>query len=731
MFKVVKDLKTLKKPLKSLAWKNGDLFENVKDLRDRLKEVQAKIDEDPSNKMLREEESNILSNYNVAMRDKEHLLFQKAKIKWLSVGDKNNAYFHRVLKSRNHRNRVNVIHDDVGRRYEGDQVAAQFVKHFPELLGEVSADEIKQDLFQIDDNKAPGPDGFSTHFYKKYWDIIGEDICIAVKECFAIEKMLKEINFTNIALVPKIQTPTKVSDYRPITCCNVIFKCISKVINERIKECLGNLVSQNQSAFIPNRQIQDNILISQGLLNGYDRKDRPKRVALKIDLQKAYDTINWNFLEDTLRGFGFRDKMVLWIMKCVTTTSFSVIVNGESQGYFKGGRVLRQGDPMSPYLFTLIMEVLNLLLIRRIENNSAFQYHFGGRKLKITHICFVDDLLMFGHGDKFSVKLLKDTIKEFRQISWLLLNYNKSTIIFWSVKDNEREEILEIVPFRVEKLPVRYLRLPLITKRIGVKECKSLIDKVFILSLLGCFDYFQWEIILIPYEKNMKFVELSIGPAPDTETADPDTIDKYYESVNLEQEVACFLLVGFVVPTGLLTVSAASVDRYRTTHIIDATKVEVAGCDLANSYMREVDVIWHLDVSLYYIFQANFKSEIHVMDSTHAMLKLYKKGIPKKAETPAVLAIREGKDPEGQKKPSMRKKDKKKSQGAKGKGKGKNKLTYAPKPKIPPAPKRDNPAKVSICHHCMEVGHWRRNCSSYHAELKTRKNARVASTSGT
>ncbi|GJY94470.1 RNA-directed DNA polymerase, eukaryota, reverse transcriptase zinc-binding domain protein [Tanacetum coccineum] len=123
MFRVVKDLNILKKPLKSLAWKNGDLFENVKFLRDRLKDVQAKIDENPSNKMLREEESNILASYSVAMKDEKQLLFQKAKIKWLSVGDMNNAYFHKVLKSRNHKNRVNTIHDEAGRRFERDQVA--------------------------------------------------------------------------------------------------------------------------------------------------------------------------------------------------------------------------------------------------------------------------------------------------------------------------------------------------------------------------------------------------------------------------------------------------------------------------------------------------------------------------------------------------------------------------------------------------------------------------------
>ncbi|GKA99357.1 hypothetical protein Tco_0827294 [Tanacetum coccineum] len=110
----------------------------------------------------------------------------------------------------------------------------------------------------------------------------------------------------------------------------------------------------------------------------------------------------------------------------------------------------------------------------------------------------------------------------------------------------------------------------------------------------------------------------------------------------------------------------------------------------------------------------------YMIAKLHAMLKLHEKGIPKKAETPTVLAIREGRIQE----------DKKKPQGAKGKDKGKIKLAYAPKPKIPPSPKRDNPAKDSIFHHCKEVGHWRRNFPSYHAKLKKRKNANGASTSG-
>ncbi|GKD89801.1 RNA-directed DNA polymerase, eukaryota, reverse transcriptase zinc-binding domain protein [Tanacetum coccineum] len=276
-------------------------------------------------------------------------------------------------------------------------------------------------------------------------------------------------NSTLISLIPKIQTPDKVTDFRPIACCNVIYKCISKVITNRLKTSLGDLVGLNQSAFVPNRHIQDNILLSQELLKGYERKYGPKRIAMKVDIQKAYDII----------------------MSCVTTASFSIYVNGERCGYFKGGRGLRQGDPMSPYLFTLVMEILSLIVHNKVDKSEDFKYHFGCRKIKLTHVCFADDLLMFCNGDKNSANVLKEAIEEFGLVSGLIPNYNKSTIIFGSMTEEERNEILGCVPFKVENLPIKYLGMPLTSKRIGVNNCKSLIDKIRNIHILTYKDMYN------------------------------------------------------------------------------------------------------------------------------------------------------------------------------------------------------------------------------------------------
>ncbi|GKB39981.1 RNA-directed DNA polymerase, eukaryota, reverse transcriptase zinc-binding domain protein [Tanacetum coccineum] len=209
MFKLTRNLKALKQPLKALAWKNGNLIDNVNSLRDKLKSVKQRIDVEPHNKLLREKESVVLRNYDEAMREEEKLLFQKAKIKWLSMGDKNNAFFHRALKSRYSRNRVNAIHDERGEssfvnKLQGCNelfkkklcnVDAEF------MVREVSNAEIKKAMFMIDDNKAPGPDGYTSHFFKKAWNVVGNAVCKVVREFFDTGRILSEINSTIIALV--------------------------------------------------------------------------------------------------------------------------------------------------------------------------------------------------------------------------------------------------------------------------------------------------------------------------------------------------------------------------------------------------------------------------------------------------------------------------------------------------------------------------------------------------
>ncbi|GKF84427.1 RNA-directed DNA polymerase, eukaryota, reverse transcriptase zinc-binding domain protein, partial [Tanacetum coccineum] len=165
-------------------------------------------------------------------------------------------------------------------------------------------------------------------------------------------------------------------------------------------------------------------------------------------------------------------------MMCIRTVKFSININGESCSFFNGGRGLRQGDPMSPYLFTMVMEFFTLVMEKNVRNSPDFNYYFGCKQLKITHICFADDLLVFCHGDPSSVRLIKNSVDEFGTCSGLLPNFSKSTMFFGSISVEDQQELLKILPFAKGNLPMRYLRVPLISKGLGFKDCKSLTDKV-------------------------------------------------------------------------------------------------------------------------------------------------------------------------------------------------------------------------------------------------------------
>ena len=141
-------------------------------------------------------------------------------------------------------------------------------------------------MFSIDDSKAPGPVGFSSRFFKAVWSIVGSDVSAAVVSFFNSGSLLRETNCTIIALVPKVPNPGSLHDYRPISCCNTIYKCISTIVVARIKQCIPNIISPSQSAFVQGRSIADNVLITQDLMVNYHRGNGPPRCALKVDIRR-------------------------------------------------------------------------------------------------------------------------------------------------------------------------------------------------------------------------------------------------------------------------------------------------------------------------------------------------------------------------------------------------------------------------------------------------------------
>ncbi|KAJ9541721.1 LOW QUALITY PROTEIN: hypothetical protein OSB04_028227 [Centaurea solstitialis] len=488
-------LKKLKTPFRKLRGDSGDLSKRVSSLKVELDEVQMACDREPFNVELMEDLAHIQLAYQHARLDEETYFAQRAKVKWLNEGDSNTRFFHNAVKERRGRNYIRSVSDLNGNFTYDVGVEDVFVAHFHSILGtmdasvnlEIQSDlfvnkldlsdalhmirpiedvEIKDAMFSIGNSKAPGSDGFTSLFFKSAWEIVGPDVCIAIHNFFYTARLTKEINHTLLCLIPKVPNATCVSDYRPISCCTVLYKCISKILSDRMKPYLDRLVSKAQSAFIPGRRISDNILLAHELISGYNHDRGPPRCAFKIDIRKAYDMVSWKFILKLLNELGFHPAFNKWIAEMIQTPAYSLAINGGSFGFFKGARGIRQGDPISPYLFTLVMEGFALILRKCISEAPSFRYHSNCQDLNITHLCFADDLFVFTYGDVDSVMVLKRALEIFHHCSGLEASLNKSEVFFGNVPSNVREQILQIIPLRVGSFPIRYLGVPLSPSRL-------------------------------------------------------------------------------------------------------------------------------------------------------------------------------------------------------------------------------------------------------------------------
>ena len=203
-------------------------------------------------------------------------------------------------------------------------------------------EEVATALKQIHPTKAPGPDGMSAIFYQKYWDIVGNSVSNMVLNVLNNNLPILEINKTNISLIPKKNNPSRMSEFPPISLCNVIYKLISKILANRLKPFLPSIISENQSAFTSDRLIIDNVLVAFELMHFLNHKTTGKEgfMAAKLDMSKAFDRVEWCFPTRVMEKLGFCSKWVNLIMQCITSVSYSVLVNGAAYGSIKPSRGL-------------------------------------------------------------------------------------------------------------------------------------------------------------------------------------------------------------------------------------------------------------------------------------------------------------------------------------------------------------------------------------------------------
>ncbi|KAJ9566105.1 hypothetical protein OSB04_002071 [Centaurea solstitialis] len=507
MFRVTQKLKALKAPLRKLRGPYGNLAKRVSDLKHELEVVQLACDLDPFSVELRDDLAALRVSYVNACKDQEVALKQRAKVKWMREGDANTKFFHHVVREKRHSNQVHAIAKADGSYVYDDLVLEAFVDHFKSFMGTsdldvipdcftgnvstclsvsvanhmirpISDEEIRVAMFGIGNDKAPGSDGFSSKFFKSAWGIVGNDIIVAIHNFFYRGRLAKQLNHTLLCMLPKKPNASSVTDFRPIACCTVLYKCISKIVVDRIKPVLDSLVGNYQSAFIPGRRIVDNILMAHELVVGYQKHCGPPKCAFKIDIRKAYDMVDWRFLIMMLRKFGFHPVLVKWVEEMISTPTYSVALNGITKGFFPAARGIRQGDPLSPYLFTLVMEGFSLIFKQCVSEAEGFGYHHGCEPLGITHLCFADDLFVFTRGDVASVEVLKKALFLFASCSGLAPSLEKSEVFFGNVASDEQHAILNCLEFSKGCFPIRYLGVPLSPVYLKISDYGPLVLKV-------------------------------------------------------------------------------------------------------------------------------------------------------------------------------------------------------------------------------------------------------------
>ncbi|GKV36164.1 hypothetical protein SLEP1_g44325 [Rubroshorea leprosula] len=425
---------------------------NIQEVDRKIKQAREEINRVDSNG-----ETSNLSNEDIIaksshytellknMQLKEEMAQQKARKTWLKSGDANTSFFHKCIRGRWRRNEINVISVEGKELREVEDIKQGVMKYFAELfidegwqrptleglsfktiseedrrmlIQPFTEEEVKAAVWNCESTKAPGPDGFTFGFIKIEWEVIKADIRDFLMDFHTNGRIVRGSNASFLVLIPKRENPQGIEEYRPISLIGCMYKILAKVLANRLSRVLNTIIGENQSAFIEGRQLVDSVVVANEAIDDV-RKRKSRCFVFKIDFEKAYDKVSWSFLDYMMEKMGFDKVWREWIAECLRSNTVSVLLNGSATKEFSMSRGLRQGDPLSPFLFLMVAEALNGLTSATVAKGYLRGVKIGKGELEISHLQFADDTIFMGEATEDNIWMIKCIMRAFELVSGL------------------------------------------------------------------------------------------------------------------------------------------------------------------------------------------------------------------------------------------------------------------------------------------------------------------------